>query len=433
MKIARGDPREPEALRGGFLACVGLIAVAGVAIRMLNVRLAHWNVPTGSDDAGYYYLQADLITMGRWFIDPFLFVFSYGHTVKPSAAHPPLFTLLLAVAREAHLSTFNATRLFCAALGGVGVFVVGLLGHEVAGRRAGLLATGIAAIYPVWWMTDGLILSEVVYVPIVAGLLLLAYRIQRRPRMRTAVALGAVGGLAALTRSEGLLLLIMVAGAVLVFGRNPNLTTGRRWQLLGVTVLAALVVTGPWTGFNAARFQHPVYMSTNAGATLIDTNCPQTYSGAHIGGWVLACHTEKVTVKGDESDGAIKGVSAGLRYARSHAGRVPVVVLARVGRVWGVFRPVQTIEFDAFGKWSHDDSVAMAISYGAVALAALAGLAALRRRHVTIVPFVAAIVAVTLTGAAFYGIIRFRVPGDVAFVALAAVALDALIARAVLT
>ena len=44
-------------------------------------------------------------------------------------------------------------------------------------------------------------------------------------------------------------------------------------------------------------------------------------------------------------------------------------------------------------------------------------------------PLVASLVAVTITAATTYGIIRFRVPGDVVFVTLFAVTLEALVSR----
>ena len=50
--------------------------------------------------------------------------------------------------------------------------------------------------------------------------------------------------------------------------------------------------------------------------------------------------------------------------------------------------------------------------------AGLTGFVVLRRRRVPISPLVAAIAAVTITAATTYGIIRFRVPGDVVFVTL---------------
>jgi hypothetical protein len=61
---------------------------------------------------------------------------------------------------------------------------------------------------------------------------------------------------------------------------------------------------------------------------------------------------------------------------------------------------------------------------------AVAGGVLLRRRRVPITPLVAQFAIVTLTAAAIYGLVRFRVPAEVSLVVLAAVALDAVIPRA---
>jgi hypothetical protein len=181
--------RPPRRRSGGFWPLLVLLALGGIGIRMIDVKLAQWNVKAAQDDSTYYYFQAHFLSsQGRWFIDPFAFGYSLG--AHPSAAHPPLFALLLVAADKVRISGLNATRLFCCAIGGVGVFTVGLLGRQVAGRRAGLFAAAIAAIYPVWWLTDGLRLAEVVYLPLVAGLLLLSYRLWKRPRVLTAVGIG---------------------------------------------------------------------------------------------------------------------------------------------------------------------------------------------------------------------------------------------------
>jgi hypothetical protein len=56
---------------------------------------------------------------------------------------------------------------------------------------------------------------------------------------------------------------------------------------------------------------------------------------------------------------------------------------------------------------------------------AAAGVVILRRRLVSLLPLLAPVVLVTLVAAAFYGLIRFRVPAEPPIVVLAAVAADA--------
>ena len=57
--------------------------------------------------------------------------------------------------------------------------------------------------------------------------------------------------------------------------------------------------------------------------------------------------------------------------------------------------------------------------------AAVVGTVALRRRSVAVWPLLMTFVIVSLTAVLFYGIVRFRVPAEVALVVLAGVGIDA--------
>ena len=418
-------PSEPHDRR--FIGVVAVAAVVGLAIRIVVLVHSRWDVALGQDDAGYYARQGRLIRQGRGFIDPFAYLYTDGRLVRPSAQHPPAFSLLMAGADAVGLGSVNGMRLVGCVVGSLGIVVIGLLGREIAGRRVGMIAAGIAALYPVWWLSDSLLQAEALYMPLVAGTLLLAYRVWKRPSLGRAAALGFVGALAALTRSEGVLLLVLVAACVLLL--RHGLAGIRRFQLLTVVLLVAAATVAPWLVYNATRFDRPVLMSTNDGATLADTNCPAAYSGPGLGLYIFQCHAPAVDESGDESDRARRLTEVGLRYARDHAGRLPVVVAARVGRVWGVFRPIDTIQADIVHTWSDGAAQLLAWSYALVAIGGLVGFYVLRRRRVPISPLVASLVAVTITAATTYGIIRFRVPGDVVFVTLFAVTLEALVSR----
>jgi hypothetical protein len=69
------------------------------------------------------------------------------------------------------------------------------------------------------------------------------------------------------------------------------------------------------------------------------------------------------------------------------------------------------------------------ISFYVLAVCAIAGAVLLRQRRVLVWPLVSTAVIVTITAIAFYGLVRFRVPAEVAIAVLAAVAVDELISR----
>jgi 4-amino-4-deoxy-L-arabinose transferase-like glycosyltransferase len=410
-----------------FWKALGVVTAAGIALRVVNLVVTKWDVRLGQDDAAYYAYQGRLIREGHWFVDPFAWLYTHGALRRPSASHPPLFSLLTAAANLVGLGSINGLRLFCCFVGGVGIVVVALLGREIAGPRVGIIAGALAAAYPLWWVTDDQIMPEVLYLPLAAGVLLLAYRVWKRPKLGPVIALGVVGGCATLTRSEGLLLLVLVVGVIATL--RPRLSWRRRVGVFGTTMIVAGLLLTPWIVYNASRFDRVVLLSTNDGATIADSNCPATYSGKNLGLYVFGCHVPAVDESGDESVQAGRLRHVGIQYARDHLGRVPIVVAARIGRVWGVYRPFGTLDGDAFGRWSHGTSRVMALAFWLIGALGVGGLVVLRRRRVPISPIVAAFGAVTITAATTYGIARFRVPGDAALVVLAAVALDALIRR----
>jgi len=90
------------------------------------------------------------------------------------------------------------------------VGVCGLVGRRLAGPRAGIVAGLVVATYPYLWVNPGAVLSESVELLVLALLLWAVLRFWARPRLVTAGEIGLYLGLAALTRSELILLVIMI-------------------------------------------------------------------------------------------------------------------------------------------------------------------------------------------------------------------------------
>jgi 4-amino-4-deoxy-L-arabinose transferase-like glycosyltransferase len=302
-------------------------------------------------------------------------------------------------------------------LGAATIVVVGLVARRLAGDRAGLLAAAIAAAAPVLIAADGAVMSETLLGLLVALCALVAYQLVDRPSVGRAVLLGALIGLAALTRGEALLLLPFLALPVAL--RLP----ARRLSMLGATVAACLVVLAPWTIRNFSTFDKPVALSTNEGNLIAGANCPNTYRGRDIGSWDLRC-VPRGPIE-DESLAAARARHAGLDYARDHAGRVPLVLLARLGRTFELLQPIRQAQH-AEGRAAGIEVAGAAVFLLLVPLGVY-GTLVLRRRGAPLSPLLAPFglaVAATLVG---YGVPRFRHPGDVALTVLAAVALDALV------
>jgi 4-amino-4-deoxy-L-arabinose transferase-like glycosyltransferase len=301
------------------------------------------------------------------------------------------------------------------------VAVLGLVGRRLAGPRVGLVAAGMAAVYPNLWINDSLVMSETLALLLVSLALLVALDLDRRPGPWRAVLLGVTVGLATLTRSELGLLAVGYAG--LAWWRAAGIP--RRW-LQPVLVLAATALTLlPWVAYNAGRFENTVLLSTNDGTTLLGANCPLTYD-VDVGGWDIRCLDPVPT--DDTVDASVRSAqrrAVAEDYVRDHLGRVPVVVLARVGRALDVYGLGSLVALDR-GEEKADWAVwAGIVCWWVLAIAAIFGWRRLggdettrRTRWWLAVP----VLTVLVTTIAFYGAHRIRAPAEPAVVLLAAVA-----------
>ncbi|HWE55900.1 MAG TPA: hypothetical protein VG435_10325, partial [Acidimicrobiales bacterium] len=277
-------------------------------------------------------------------------------------------------------------------------------------------------VYPPLWVTDGGLMSEGLFAVLTAAIVVLSYRVAARPSPQRAAGLGLAIGLAMLTRDEAVLLLFVLVLPLVVTVRHRG---GRQVALLVVSVVVATGATvSPWVIRNLVTFQRPVLMSTDDG-TLHGANCPPTYYGAGIGTWSPTCPLPGPAAHGDESVQDEAARQAGLTYVGHHLSRLPVVVAARVGRLWEVYQPVRDADAngdDGRPQWAN---TACLWAYAALVPIAGVGLVLLVRRGQSVLPLVAQLAAVTLTAALVWGAVRFRVPADVVLVVFGGVALDA--------
>ena len=128
---------------------------------------------------------------------------------------------------------------------------------------------------------------------------------------------------------------------------------------------------------------------------------------------------------GDESQVSAKFREDGLNYLKDHVDRFPVVVAARVGRMWELYRPFQKLKFDSFEQGrSPTEVVKIALGqFYFLALLAIVGLVMLRRKKTIIYPLVGLAVSSTLAAMIAFGNTRYRVPAEILLVIAAAVPL----------
>jgi hypothetical protein len=236
--------------------------------------------------------------------------------------------------------------------------------------------------------------------------------------------------MAVMTRSEGLLLLPFLVAPVIAFTKGWD--WGKRLRVLTAAALASFVMIAPWVGYNFSRFENHVYLAAGDGYVLGVGNCDLTYSGPFLGYWTPACilgpGTKQPPKNADMSDMSAFYRKEAWHYITNHKRQVPKVVLARVGRLWDVFRVNQNarLDIDVEGRGSTPVWLGV-IGYYALVPFAIAGAVILRRRRVKIWPFVVVVVVVaTVTAAISFGITRYRAAAEIALVVFGAVGFDAL-------
>ena len=394
-----------------FGVCLAGISAGALAVRVADVLGVTRYQNRTLYDSFWYYSTTIGLHSGQFFREPFSF--------NPTAAHPPMTTLLLGAGAAIvglHGGT-TSSLIVMAVLGTAVVVCVGLLGRAVAGPWVGLTAAVLAALAPNFWMPSDILMSETPSMLFTALVLLAVIHVVRSPTISAAALIGAACGAVALVRAE---LILFVPGLMIPAVLSTKWTPlRRRFILLGIAMATTATVLAPWVGRNLATFRDPTYISTGNGLVLLGANCPQTYSGPDLGLWSAQC-AQSVKSRGDESVHSSRDLRAAVSYIDHHEGRLPVVVAARVAREWDLYEPVQMAHVEAGeGRPIVASLAGLAVYYALLPFAA-GGIVIFRRRRIDQWFLLVPAGIVTIVSALFYGLVRFRAPFEVCLVVLAA-------------
>ena len=418
-------------VRRRFAAALMLITVAALTLRVIYTVTATTRPETSFYDWIFYRGEARALAHGDGFVLPGMFG-EARDDAPPVASHPPLLPILLApvswISGDGGLDDSDmALRIFNCVLGAFGVALIGLLGRELNGDRTGLVAAGIAAVYPNLWVNDGLIMPESLAVVLTVAAVLLAVRAARHTTLARAAALGVVCGLGALARGELVLLFPVLCVPALIAGSKRS--ARRALKPLLVALLVVVAVVGPWIAYNLSRFEKPVFISTNFDLNLLNSSCPRTFHGRFIGA-LWYCDVPHVREGSDESVFASSARKRALSYIRADWPQYPVVVLARVGRTWSLFHPFDSARLGVVEGRPRWVSQLGLVFYYPLLVLAVAGAGLRRRRRAVVWPLLVPPVIVTATMLVSYGSVRYRATAEPMLVVLAAVWLTARTGRA---
>ena len=245
---------------GGRRLLWALVAVLAVAfVARVVAALVGWDFRNGSDADVYERLAAQLFLEGEFGIPGSANPYDFAPGAPLFAAG--VYNLIGDVSPV-------AARLGLALAGTLGVLVVYLLGRRLAGPRAGLVAAGLAAVYPPTLFYTSLLSGEPLAILTVPGAVLAFLWASDRGRSPWAWALpGLLLGLTAFLRPEYLALTALLAVlAIVLVGRRAG--PWRGVAAGGLMALAFAVTIAPWTVIASSDVGRFVPVSTGGGKAL---------------------------------------------------------------------------------------------------------------------------------------------------------------------
>jgi hypothetical protein len=401
---------------------LGLIVRLGFAFSVMSRSIP--------GDAKFFHATAANIADGKGYS----VATDYGPLHLPLAAtalHPPVLPTLLAFVDLLGFRSVDSQRIVLSVVATLGILVMGLLGRKVAGPVVGTAAAAIAAVDPLWFQSSGILMSESVYLVVIPTILLLALICLEKPRGWRFGAVGIAIGIAVLTRSEAVWLLVLLGVPLAVLAASPW-----RKRLSSILCLAAgsALVLVPWLIRNEVQLGGFV-LADDSGGTLVGSYNAATFdpnSPAHgsfdvflsddvAGYFILDQRPPNGAKQWSERTLNNELTSVSINFARSHWAHVPGVVLAREAAVWGF--PDQRWEMALAGGEGRVQIYEEAgqIFYWVKLPFVLIGAVVLARTSRRIFAVIAIpIVVVALNSALFYGSTRMRVAAEPSLAVLAA-------------
>jgi 4-amino-4-deoxy-L-arabinose transferase-like glycosyltransferase len=259
-----------RALRAGLVAAILILALA---LRIGEVQRTDASYRPINDAGSYLTLASEIAHTGDYSLShrPGS---GAGGTRGPSAYFAPGYPYFLALVDliDGHPvrrdGAVHPARIAQAVLGTITVALVGLVGLELFGLTAGLIALVLAAIYPVGIGLAGVLVAENLLTPLVLGAVYAGLRVRRAGRPRTAYAwvagAGVLTGLATLTHENAVLIALPLLPAVWRVGPRRLVAPALLLATAALTIL-------PWTIRNAEVMHRFIPVSDETGITLVGT------------------------------------------------------------------------------------------------------------------------------------------------------------------
>jgi hypothetical protein len=355
-------------------ALLGTLLIAGALALRLVFILASPNFTPYADAGDFDRTAVSIVEHGGY---PATTIAPSG---GPTAFRPPAYPYLLA---GAYVLTGSAGshdrwvvgRVLSAVLSTGAVALTGVVAWLLWGEVAAAVALVLAAVYPPAVTIGDALLSEPLFALLVLGATAAVILSRRSPRaVRWAVLAGVLAGLAALTRTNGFLVVVVLAVAACA----PR----RTWRALvpGLVVFAVGVLClVPWLVRDANDFHRFVPVSTQTGFTLAGTyNSVARSDRQSPASWhVPTMPPYDRLLRRGENEAALDQafLSHALDYAERNRGYVAKVAFFNTGRLLELQGP--STEHPAAGESGISPGVSDLDVYAFYVMALLAGAAML--------------------------------------------------------
>ena len=409
-----------------------LLAIAGLSLIWRIVFILVWRDGIFIwGDAYFYHESGRQLAEGVGWVNPL--EYNIDGTETPAADHPPLYILFLGfwswIGLPGPTAHMIVTAIFIST---PMVIMTALAAREFGERRLGLIAGGLAAVYPNIWSWDGTILSEILAMLFLSTTVYVVYRFWNRPSFGGAALMGLALSLATFSRAELLLMSVLVVTPMTLLVKQWDWRT--RFSALVIAGMTSAAVLAPWVAFNLSRFENPVYLSEGYQVTLATSTCDATYYGEHTGYWSITCPEQFLAEEGltrensDQSERSAVFMEKSIDYIQENITRLPTVVVVRWLRIFGLWKPVQQSDVDAHleGRDLWVTRIAQTTSYVFMAMAA-AGVVIMRRRRIPVLPLVGPLIAIFITITITFAQNRYRASVEPAIAILAAVAVEQMV------
>lgn len=398
------------------LPALAVVIEVALALRVAAANLVEWYSRRQRSlclfpDTDFYWYLAETIRAG----EPY--EITYWGNLPHFALRTPGYPLFLAACQTLFGERVLMVRLVQALLGALSVWIVYRLTARLAPAyqvSVPLLAALFAAVDPYFVVTSGLVLSEALFITLMLASLwalsaLWTHRREAQSRhwVLWAIMCGFASGAAVLVRPSWAFFVPAMLGAWLVSCGAGN--RSRSFQASAVILLVAVVVMAPWWVRNARVFGRFVPTALWMGASLYDGLNPHATGASDM----EFLNDSDIWPLGEEEQDAVLRERA-LRFVREHPGQAVRLAAVKFARYWSPWPNADTLR----SRW-----LAIASAIYTVPLFALWGVGAweCRRDPRALVLLAGPLLYFCALHMVFAGSMRYRIPGAVPAMGLAAI------------